>query len=126
MALRASGRSWITVQTVGEVQVFAAPGKAHRRQIVHAAHAQPALDGGVGDSELALPFGHQRDAAEMTAGGMAADKDALGIAAEAFGILVDPGDGACRIRPPRHDPHHAPAPCSCKRLIVNLNFPDGH
>ena len=59
---------------------------------------KPALDGGVGDSELLSPLGDQRDAAEVTAGGMAADIDALGIAAEAFGILVDPGDGAADLR----------------------------
>ena len=59
---------------------------------------KPALDGGVGDSELVPPLGDQRDAAEVTAGGMAADIDALGIAAEAFGILVDPGDGAADLR----------------------------
>src|SRR6516164_7412702 len=30
-----------------------------------------------------------------------------------------------RIRPPRHDPHHAQASCCCKRLVMNPNFPDG-
>src|SRR5277367_7060076 len=29
-----------------------------------------------------------------------------------------------RLRPPRHDPHHAQAAC-CKRLVMNPNFPDG-
>src|SRR5271166_3935838 len=29
-----------------------------------------------------------------------------------------------RLRPPRHDPHHAQAAC-CKRLFMNPNFPDG-
>src|SRR6185503_18784726 len=29
-----------------------------------------------------------------------------------------------RLRPPRHDPHHAQAPC-CKRFFMNPNFPDG-
>jgi hypothetical protein len=30
----------------------------------------------------------------------------------------------CRIRSPRHDPHHAPTACG-KRLVMNPNFPDG-
>src|SRR3954454_2482166 len=30
----------------------------------------------------------------------------------------------CRIRPHRHDPHHAQAAC-CNRLVMNPNFPDG-
>ena len=30
-----------------------------------------------------------------------------------------------RLRPPRHDPHHAQAACCCKRLVMNPNFPDG-
>ena len=59
---------------------------------------KPALYCGVGDSELLLPLGDQRDAAEVAARGMAADIDALGIAAKAFGILVDPGDGAADLR----------------------------
>ena len=29
-----------------------------------------------------------------------------------------------RLRPPRHDPHHAQAAC-CKPLVMNPNFPDG-
>src|SRR6185437_16999796 len=82
-----------------------------RLHVVKAAHAQAALDEAGIDTVLLLPIGGERHAAEMAARGMAADKEPIRIAAEALGILVDPGDGALHLLG-----HHADIAIGAARL----------
>jgi len=56
----------------------------------------------LGETELLLPISGERDAAEVSAAGMTAYVDSVGISAETRGVLVDPGDTAAYLRR-----HHA-------------------
>src|SRR5215471_52750 len=77
---------------VGELDVVRARRQPHRRQFVHAAGAQSALDRIGGQTVLADPVGSQGDGGQMRTGGLTADIDPLAVAAEALGVLIDPGD----------------------------------
>ena len=85
---------------VGELDVARARRQPHRLQVVHARAQQPALDDVLRHPEILLPVGHQHHAAEMAAGRMAGQIDAVRIAAEARGVLVDPGDRAAHLARP--------------------------
>src|SRR6266550_8182542 len=87
----------LLLDLVGEFHVARSLGEAHRLEIEHAATAYAALDQAGRQAEIFLPIRGQQHAGEMPAGGMTADVEPLGVAAEALGIAVDPSDGAAHL-----------------------------
>src|SRR6516225_1259246 len=79
---------------VRELDVGTSGRKAHRLEVVHPAHALPALHGVSGKIEISLPVCDKRHTAEIATGRMPTDKQPVRISVEACRVFVSPGDSA--------------------------------
>src|SRR5581483_7000838 len=84
-------RAELLFALVVEFDVLAALGKPHRFEVEHAADEDRVFEHVARQIEFFLPVGDRHGAAEMRAGRMSGEIDAVGIAAEARRVFTYPG-----------------------------------
>src|ERR1051325_6106109 len=109
MALRAE----LLLGLVVELDVLAAFGEPRSFQIVHAAYEHRAFEDVLRQIEFSLPVGDRHAAAEMRAGGVSREINAVGVAAKRRRVFRDPRDSAPHLI--GHARNHPPQLRACPR-----------
>src|SRR5262245_44863628 len=92
--LNEATRAELSLHPNTEANIGISSAEPDRMEIVYSTDAQAAFDDGSRQRELAVPISRQDDGREMSAGGMAGQKEAFTIPAELFGVAVNPSHGA--------------------------------